>query len=350
MIPDRVRDAFLGQATACAELDSPFMAQLMTLCATRPWPDSPVTKRIFEWQGDLYPSGQSVPLRLAGALHACKLAGDPELTAVYPPRQGDPDKIWDAVCAALLQHCTAINAHLDQAPQTNEVRRSAVLIAVGHMLAERFHLPIRLSELGASAGLNLHWDDYALAIGKQQFGAALPALKLRPDWTGPPPPTTPPTVVVRAGVDLNPLELPRDAQRLQSYLWADQPHRITLTRAAMAVAQTKVVKADAIDWLETALAHTPGQLHLIYSTVAWQYFPRDKQITGTALIEQAGLTATAETPMAWFTMETDGTTPGAALTLRLWPGDITIALGRADFHGRWVQWYHQDTPNKATQT
>jgi hypothetical protein len=29
---------------------------------------------------------------------------------------------------------------------------------------------------------------------------------------------------------------------------------------------------------------------------------------------------------------------GAALTLRLWPGDIRLALGRADFHGRWVQW------------
>ncbi|TDK41408.1 hypothetical protein [Antarcticimicrobium luteum] len=29
---------------------------------------------------------------------------------------------------------------------------------------------------------------------------------------------------------------------------------------------------------------------------------------------------------------------GSALTLRLWPGDLTIELGRADFHGRWVRW------------
>jgi hypothetical protein len=27
-----------------------------------------------------------------------------------------------------------------------------------------------------------------------------------------------------------------------------------------------------------------------------------------------------------------------ALTLRLWPDDLHIPLGRADFHGRWVIW------------
>ena len=37
-------------------------------------------------------------------------------------------------------------------------------------------------------------------------------------------------------------------------------------------------------------------------------------------------------------MEADGLSPGAALTLTLWPGGETIPLGRADFHGRWVDW------------
>jgi hypothetical protein len=38
-------------------------------------------------------------------------------------------------------------------------------------------------------------------------------------------------------------------------------------------------------------------------------------------------------------MEADGSTePGAALTLTLWPGEKVIPLGRADFHGRWVDW------------
>ncbi len=32
---------------------------------------------------------------------------------------------------------------------------------------------------------------------------------------------------------------------------------------------------------------------------------------------------------------------GAAITLRIWPGNVTLQLGRADFHGRWVQWTYQ---------
>lgn len=77
---------------------------------------------------------------------------------------------------------------------------------------------------------------------------------------------------------------------------------------------------------------------MIYSTVAWQYFPPDAQARGTALIETAGSHATNAAPLAWFTMERDETYDGAKLTMRLWPGDLTLDLGRADFHGRWVDW------------
>jgi hypothetical protein len=41
-------------------------------------------------------------------------------------------------------------------------------------------------------------------------------------------------------------------------------------------------------------------------------------------------------------MESDGKAPGAAMVLRLWPQDVTVDLGRVDFHGRWIKW-------KATQ-
>jgi hypothetical protein len=45
--------------------------------------------------------------------------------------------------------------------QTNEVRRSAALIAGAKVALDHFQRPIVLSELGASAGLNLMWDHYA---------------------------------------------------------------------------------------------------------------------------------------------------------------------------------------------
>lgn len=87
------------------------------------------------------------------------------------------------------------------------------------------------------------------------------------------------------------------------------------------------------DLINAVLAALTGHLHLIYHTIAWQYFPDASQTRGTALIEAAGEQATAQAPLAWLRMENDGGDDGAALTLRLWPGDQHITLGRVDFHG-----------------
>lgn len=348
MTEDKARAAFAQQSQACAGLGSGFMAQLMRLCATNDWPQSPITDRIFNWQGDPGPSGQSVPLRLAGALHALHLQGHAALALVYPPQATSDTLLWAAVCDVIARDAPVLNQWLDRPPQTNEVRRAAVLIALGHWLADRFGLPIRCSELGASAGLNLHWDDYALAIDDQIFGPAAPALTLAPDWTGVLPPIARPQVIGRAGVDLNPLCVgdPHDASRLQAYLWPDQPERQAITQAAMKTATTQVDKGDAIDWLASQLPHQAGQLHLIYTTIAWQYFPVERQAAGTAAIVAAGQAARDDTPLAWFGMEPDGHGSGAALTLRLWPGDLTFAMGRADFHARWINWHPTLTTQK----
>ncbi|MEM7489864.1 MAG: DUF2332 family protein, partial [Pseudomonadota bacterium] len=73
----KLTDAFTYQARACASLDSPFMARLMTLLAERLHPDhGPVAAALFAWPGDVTPSGASLPLRLAGGLHALRLEGD----------------------------------------------------------------------------------------------------------------------------------------------------------------------------------------------------------------------------------------------------------------------------------
>lgn len=65
----------------------------------------------------------------------------------------------------LHTHEAAILATLDSALQTNEVARSAVLIAAAHWIIARTKLPLVLSQLGASAGLNLLWDHHALEAG-----------------------------------------------------------------------------------------------------------------------------------------------------------------------------------------
>ncbi len=344
-----LRAAFLRQADACADLGSPFMARLCTLLAHRLQPDSPLTRRLFDWPGDVSAGGDSVPLRLTGALHALKLTGDDALAAVYPPTDSDDETLWKAVQGALQAEAGFIDRFLDSAPQTNEVRRSAVLIAAGHWLTERIGLPMELSELGASAGLNLLWDRFALALPGRTLGPADPVLTLTPDWSGPLPPETHPVIANRAGVDLNPIELDDPGQRLRllSYLWPDQPDRLERTRAAIAATPPRPEKADAIDWLEAHLQPRPGHLHLITHTIAWQYFPKSTRARGAALIAAAGSDAKADAPLAWLAFEADGKSPGAALSLRLWPGNEGFSLGRADFHGRWVQWNPTTAPGQA---
>ena len=335
-------DALQSQARSCAALGSPFMGQLLGILA-RHWPsDTAFARLCTDWPGELGPSGASLPLRIAGGLHALVLTGrDTGLAALYPPNQASDGALRDAVLRALSTHQDFMADWVQSAPQTNEVRRSAALIASAHWLATRHDLPFVTSELGASGGLNLMWDRYALKIGNQIFGPENPALTLSPDWTGAMPVPAVITVDERRGVDLNPLDPldPDHTLRLLAYLWPDQPYRAALTRAAIAVHSVEIEQGDAIDWLETRLEQPfEGQLHLIYHTVAWQYFPPDTQARGTALIEAAGARATPSAPLAWLRMETDGGGDGAGLTVRLWPGDQHITLGRVDFHGRWLRW------------
>ncbi|APX10868.1 DUF2332 domain-containing protein [Tateyamaria omphalii] len=340
-----LRQAFLDQSKTCAHMGSPLMGRVFGILAERWDPDTALGQKIAEYQGDIGPAGHSLPLRIGGGLHALVLRGqDAGLMQAYPPNTVDDATLENAILNALK---TKEDFFLDwtrHAPQTNEVRRSAALIPMAHVALSHFDRPIVLSELGASGGLNLMWDHFALATPTRRFGPEDAVLTLNPNWTGKAPPQGCPQVMERSGVDLNPLNLSDNTDRmaLLSYLWADQPHRVELTHAATSVLTAKVDRGDAIDWLEHRLTTAPkGHMHMIQHTVAWQYFPAEAQARGTAMIEAAGVDATPETPLAWMQMETDGDTTGAvgaALTLRLWPGDITVNLGRADFHGRWIKW------------
>ena len=341
-----LRDAFAGQAKACEALGSPFMGQLCRLFAARLAPGGPVADRLLAWPGDVTPGGQSVPLRVAGALHALVLDGvDAGLAAVYPPHAASDDALWSAIVAAFEAHEARLMRWLDSPPQTNEVRRSAAMLTAAAILRARHDLPLIVSELGASAGLNLSFDRFRMDVGTRSFGAADSGVVLRPDWDGPVPKAAPIEILDRAGVDLRPIDVgnPGEALRLLAYLWPDQPDRLDRTRAAIALSDTLPDAGDAAGWLEDRLAAAPrpGALHLVYHTIAWQYFPPQTQARGEAALAQAGARATPEAPLARLSMEADGTPKSAALTLQLWDGTASsgqiVPLGRIDYHGRFLE-------------
>lgn len=334
-----VRQAFADQARSCRALGSELTARVTEILGTALDPaQGPVARRILDWQGNPGPGGDSVPLRLAGGLHALVLTGRaPDLALAY--RRGDPSAalLLDSIAA----HENFLMGWLDSPPQTNEVARSAAIIAAARFLTALYPRPIAALELGSSAGLNLNFWRYHLLPDGPRDGVIL-----SPDWRGDLPDATP-NVVSARGVDLRPIDAVADSLRLLAYCWADQTMRLDRLRAAIELARThppQIDQGDAADWIEARLAEPATCTRMVFHTVAWQYFPAATQARITAALNRAGQDATPATPLALFGMEADAGGNGAALTLRIWAGRLReFRLGRADFHGRWIDWRPEET-------
>jgi hypothetical protein len=338
-----LQSAFAEQSAACASLGSAFMADLMQILP-EVWPeDTRLAALCANWPGEVGPREASLPLRIAGGLHALVLqAAAPELAALYPPAAFNAKALRETLPKILRTHDDFLCDWIASPPQTNETGRSAVLIAASAALAS-LGLPLKLSELGASAGLNLMFDRYHLQASGQSLGPEASPLRLAPEWSGPPPLAAQITVAERRGCDLNPLDPAKDAGRLLAYVWPDQPARLARMRAALSLAEAKLDRADAADWLDRRLrSDWPGQCHLVYHTIAFQYFPSPVQARIRAAMQEAGARATPEAPLAWLAMEADGGARGAGVTLQLWPSGERVELARAGFHGEWIAWGGQE--------
>ena len=162
------------QALACANLGSRFSAALMERAAADVAADGPTAGLFAPWRSlDVRAMfTQAVPLRWLGGLHDLALSGDaPALAATYPQADapGDPEAAWTEVLAATRAHGPRLTAFMTHEPQTNEVLRSACLLPGFLTVAAATGLPMRVLELGASAGLNQLWDRY-----HYDYGAAGP--------------------------------------------------------------------------------------------------------------------------------------------------------------------------------
>lgn len=336
------------QAEACAALGSAFTAQLCELMATHRFSAPKLEEKLAIWPGDVTYRVHSVPLRVCGALNALARSGQvPELTALYPPHHTNKldAHFWQVLDDAVCAHESQILDQLDFAPQTNEVRRASALMPALLRLLQQFELPIKLYEMGASAGLNLALDHFGYKLGEQYYGPQDAPFSLQPDWQGPPPPSAHLNIVERRGCDLNPLNVatPDGKERLMSYIWPDQTERVARTELAIQLATQLAVRVDKLDaatWLKQQLTvREPGYLHVVFNTVAFQYFPPAAQLEIRAFLDQIGGEEKSNCPLAWVQLETDGNRPGFAITQQVWPGGEEAELGRADAHGRWVTWH-----------
>jgi hypothetical protein len=298
------------------------------------------------------PSRHAVPLRLLGGLHRLVLDGRaPGLRRWYPSAGGswDADRAWSHIVGTAAHHFDSLRAALDQPPQTNEVGRSAALVGGLLRLNRGFGFPVRLFEIGSSAGLNLRADHYRYRFADGHWGPADSPVTIEDAWHGAVPPDGRLRIVERHGYDIAPIDVTgADGETtVLSYVWPDQHARLERLRGAIEVARrvpaglTRQTAADAVAGLTLA----DGALTVLWHSITWQYLSDDERAAVRARVEALGAQADARSPFAHLTLEPARPAhqgPGAPITFvvraRSWPGGELTVLGECHPHGPPVNW------------
>lgn len=320
--------------------------------------DGGVLGRLLATDG---PSGPvEARLLLLAALHHAALRS-PDLphaawfpTAVTSPRPADDGAPAALALAYLLEHEDEIARFLaTRRLQTNEIGRCAALLP-GLLTAAGLGSPLRLVELGCSAGLNLYFDRYRYRYlaGPAWGPEGGPEVTARAEGS-PPRALAPPTVDVadRLGVDLHPIDVhDSDAVRLlRAFAWPDERDRHGQLDRAIEVARAgraRLVQADLLDAAAEHARPVSGVTTVIVHSQVRHLLTTVEADRLADLLETSLRAATRDAPLAYVAFEAPRGAPyGQA------PPELVVAIGRsdgppdwstpvtADWHGRWVRWY-----------
>lgn len=346
----QVTEAFQWFANV-REQESPLYARLSRAVAAQP--------AVLKPLGPL-PAQKHLPVLVLTAIHYIALGGasDP-LAAVYRdtaaglPEQDVLAEQLDSFIRAHAEEMAALIA--GRRTQTNEVNRSAVIAPAMRVAARLASGPFALIEVGASAGLNLHYDRYAVrysdgrAAGPESSPVHLEC-ELRGDLL--PPLDGQPAPVSRTGLDLDPVDV-RDEEQvrwLRACLFPDQPARAARLAAAIGVAQqhaTPLHSGDLFDVLPPLVEAVPRTVTpLIMHTWVLAYVPHrlgDFADLLTDLARRRGgplLWLGAEWPDALPGRDKEPEDEGTVYALAEVTGGSTTwrTLANAHDHGTWMTW------------
>ncbi|MCV7402087.1 DUF2332 family protein [Mycobacterium fragae] len=336
------------QGRACADLGSPMYGDLLDRVGADVEARGIFSEILSGHEND--PVRQALPLRLLGGLHRLVLdARAPALRRWYPSTGGqwDAEAAWPEVKLAASDHAEALRAALDHPPQTNEVGRSAALIGALLILARRFGLPIRLFEIGCSAGLNLRADHYCYRYPDEHWGPADSPVTIDDAWRGRLPAPAALHIEERHGFDIAPLDATtHDGElTLLSYVWPDMTARLDRLRGAIEIARGVPAPlhrrnaADAVASLDVA----EGATTVLWHSITWQYLSADEQAGVQTGIDALAAQARFAAPFVHLALEPQRRAPDSPIEFvvraRIWPdGDDTL-LAECSPHGPPVIWY-----------
>jgi len=347
-----VAEALRWQAGWCDRLGSPLYAALLEHTARDVEAGGPAWEVLAaagaaERTGELFRGGPA--LQLMGAVHRLVLEGRaPPLARFYPSVGGTVDTkgARPVLIEMIAEHARELPELMDRPIQTNEVGRSAALLVGFLAVARETGLPLRVLEVGASAGLNLRWDRYRYTSEIGDWGDPASPVEIADAFAGETPPLgVRPAVAERRGCDPAPLDPADDETRLTllSFTWPDQGRRFPQLRAALELAPTlplEVERAGAVEWLQAVLAEPrSGVATVVFHSVVLPYLGEDGIAALWKVLESAGERAGPDAPFAWLSLEAGADL--ADVRLMTWPGGEARLLAHASYHGPPVRWVGQ---------
>jgi len=333
------------QADACAHMGAPFYGTLLRSAAENHRAGG-VVRDFFEARAPLGELSM-IGVRFMGALHYRALAGAaPQLAAHFPSCGGDgnAEAAWRAACSVLRADADEIAAGVRVTPQTNEVARATPLLGGVLAVTAATGMPVRLFDVGSSAGLNARLDCYAYEGDGWRWGDPGSPLALRDQTLSGRPNHLDAAlhVLERAACDLHPLDVANGADRLvlRSYVWADQLDRFRrLDRAieACARAPLTVQAADMLAWVPQRARPVSGAATIVMHSVVLDHLAPNQRLSFAEVVRDAGARATPDAPFAWLRMEMEGAGTFAT-RVTLWPGEREMPIAESDGHGQKIVW------------
>ena len=293
---------------------------------------------------------QPPPNLLFGAVQFLLLSGVDHPLAEFYPLLGGTKPAAEA-WPAFADFCARFSGEIveqvrKRRVQTNEVGRCAVLLPALAMASSAMERPLDLIEVGASAGLNLLFDQYRYEYSNgHALGPDSPVL-LRTELRGPragalPMPNVMPPVSQRFGVDIEPVDIrDEDAVRwMEALIWPNELSRFERFRGAVALARRSPPRVIAGDGLEVVAGLVRGlepdaapcvmHSHAIYQMDStWREgFARMLDALGR------------RRDLAHISLEWLGDNPGPQLHLTTWQDGARRAqyIGNTHHHGAWLE-------------
>jgi hypothetical protein len=331
------------QRDQCAAMGSPLYAQMLSEAVREHRAQGPVF--YFLTKVPERASMSAPALRLLGAAHYLALTGKADdLASHLPSCGGDGNAVlaWRAVSQLTVHQQAEMGQLFAHVPQTNEVGRSLPLLAGMCAVAQKTKLPLRLLEVGASAGLNSRVDRYGYVGDGWTWGDAASPLVLNQRITSGKPSLVDFEIAERIGCDRNPRDAnnTEDQLRLLSFIWPDQTERFAHLKAAFSAATDapmRIDKMDLFEWLVFVAKPKPGHATIVMHSVIVDHLEPDQRVRLRNLIVKIADSATDDAPFAWLRMEAGASDFETRVTL--WPDGSELFVCKSDAHGQDITWY-----------